>query len=225
MHTQTIAAPSLSAFARRLHQIGAFQIDTEKGFTLKLHETDPEAPRSPYYCNLRIPQSEGKSGPLTFGDVETIARFFYVLITKSGFHFDALVGVPHAGEPFAKELADILKRIERRQVPLIELDKKTGAVLNPHLLQEGMKVLLVDDVITNAGSKLRTMKRLKQMRCVVTDCLVFLDREESGAEELITRGIQLHVITTVSQLLALYEQEKLITEAQADKIRDHLNTF
>lgn len=88
---------------------------TERGFKLKLHEKNPGAPLSPFYLNLRT--FDNKSGPLTVDTVERAASCMHMMVINEGLEFDAVAGVPRAGDPFAKALAGFMKK------PLITMDK------------------------------------------------------------------------------------------------------
>ena len=70
----------------------------EGPFLFKLHEENPKAPRSPIKLNLRFPPK----GNLTQESVEDIAAALYQLACQHQLQYDCVVGVPRAGEPFAK---------------------------------------------------------------------------------------------------------------------------
>ncbi len=82
--------------ADRIHDRGAIKFGA---FKLKLHEKNPDAPLSPIYLTLRIPEN---GGPLTDDDVEVIGQELYAMVQREGVIFDLVVGIPRAGEPFAK---------------------------------------------------------------------------------------------------------------------------
>lgn len=227
MHTHSTEpfTPDLAKFGRRLMDIGAVKIDTKQGFRLKLHETKPDAPLSPYYFNLRIPENKG--GPLTYGDVDSIGRLFHRALTRAEVRFDALCGVPRAGEPFAKVLQDLFYHSAGNvSYPLITLDKiegergrKIGPVLRRRDVPPGSIVLLVDDLITKADSKVEAINSLRDHGYDVKDLIVFLDREQGAKEELEKMGTRLHAIVTVTELLSIYQTGGLITERDMDAIR------
>ena len=79
----------------------------ECGFRLKLHEKHPDAPLSPIFFNLRTPDNP-KPGPLTPDIVELAALcMHHVAQTQCTGDFNAVVGIPNAGDPFAEALASI----------------------------------------------------------------------------------------------------------------------
>ena len=71
----------------------------ERGFILKLHEKS-DAPLSPIFLNLRTPDNP-KPGPLTPEIVNLAASCMQALELEKRLTFDAIVGVPQAGELFA----------------------------------------------------------------------------------------------------------------------------
>lgn len=221
---------TLAHFACELLKIGAVKIDTKKGFRLKLHETNPDAPLSPYYFNLRT--AENKGGPLTPWEVNSIAGFFYGRIRRDTIEFQGIAGVPRAGEPFAKALQDMIYHAPgNHSIPLLTLGKeeeesgrKIGKLLRDRDLPRGSQVLVVDDLITKAGSKKEAIDSLQDAGYRVTDILVFLDREQGAETELQKLGIRLHSIVTISSLLKIYGREHLLTAQDLASIRAYMTT-
>jgi orotate phosphoribosyltransferase len=220
------SATTLNDLLRRLHTIGAVKIDTQGGFKLKLHEKNPNAPLSPLYINLRI--AENKGGPLTFAEVAEIAKFFHAYLRANNVQFDGICPVPHAGTPFAKELQEIYKK-EGRSIPILTLGKEEdasgrhiGVLLETQGLSRGCKVLLVDDLITKAGSKLEAIKALLNAGHEVTDCMVFLDREQGGPREMAELGVTLHSIVGLTSALEVYKSSGALNSEQYTKIREYL---
>lgn len=69
------------------------------------------------------------------------------------------------------------------------------------IFSPGDTVLVVDDVITTADSKLEAIKILKDSGLVVMGVLVVVDREQGGAEKLREYGYALHSIFTLTEVL------------------------
>ena len=65
----------------------------------------------------------------------------------------------------------------------------------------GETVLMVDDLITKGTAKLEALKPLTDEGLIVKDILVLIDREQGGATELAQRGVALHAVFTLSQML------------------------
>lgn len=72
---------------------------------MKLHEKNPDAPLSPFFLNLRSGDNP-KPGPLASVDFDLIARALWEKTTEEGLSFQAIVGIPNAGDP-------IIEAIER----------------------------------------------------------------------------------------------------------------
>lgn len=176
----------------------------ERGFKLKLHEKNPSAPLSPFLLNFRTPGNP-KPGPLTKRIIDLAARCMrYVQFFSGKLTPDAVAGVPRAGEPFAKALADLAG------MPCIELEKyeygqtRCIASLKGFVPAHVRNILVVDDLVTEADSKRETIQVLGDVGMEVTDVMVLVDREQGGREELAGWGVRLHSVFTITELLDLY---------------------
>lgn len=193
----------------------------ERGFKLKHHVNDPDAPLSPIKFNLR---AAGRGGPLTAYQFDLAARLMRAVEWKAKLSFDVVVGVPTAGEPFAAALARLagkktlsLKKEEGVRREVIGIDG---------FVPEGVrKALLVDDVVTRAESKLEAIAALRKHGVAVTDVLVLIDRQTSaglGRKAIEKAGCRLHAVFTVNQLLNLYLEKKELSKEVYDTIRAYL---
>ena len=68
-------------------------------------------------------------------------------------------------------------------------------------LQEGDRVILLEDVTTTGGSALKAARRLIEMGCELVACITILDREEGGAEAFEEAGIILLPLTVKSDIV------------------------
>jgi len=202
--------------AWKLLELGAIKFGT---FKLKLHETHPDAPLSPIYLNLRTPDNP-KSGPLTPAIVREIALDLLHVINDDGINTPACVcGVPRAGEPFADVLAEAMELPKDRNIRLGKKESATDRHIDGILsgsYRPGDHVLLVDDLITKAGSKIEAINVLREHGLVVRDVVVLIDREQGGQKELEAAGCQLHAAFTLTKLLDFY----MFAEAIRPNIRD-----
>ncbi|HCU23715.1 MAG TPA: orotate phosphoribosyltransferase [Deltaproteobacteria bacterium] len=69
-------------------------------------------------------------------------------------------------------------------------------------LQAGMRVVLVEDVITTGGSILKAWRVVREAGLVPLGVLVVVDREEGGKEALEAEGLKVFSLFTKSELLA-----------------------
>lgn len=192
-----------------------------KGFRLKLHEKNPDAPLSPFYLNLRTPDNP-KPGPLTPELVRESAQHLWALATEQRAHdVHCVAGVPRAGDPFARALS------ERVGIPLLTLRKEESGARRAVAgiagsVTPGHKALLLDDLVTKADSKLEAIGVLEGAGLAVRAVLVLVDREQGGAAELNARGYALHALFTITALLDLYVTEGRMTDAERADIVTYL---
>lgn len=204
--THTILQPDL---AREILQVGVVKFGA---FRLKLHEKHPEAPLSPIYLSFRRPPK----GPLTEDLIHRLGDLLYEIALRQQLVFDGVAGVPKAGDPFAEAFSKIA------EVPQLWLEKdEEGAErrILPRLPRvsngrafEGMRILLIDDLVTQAHSKVEAVQMLGGMGDDVDDVLVLVDREQGGKEALAKAGLTLHAVWGLSELLEFYRTHQLITE-------------
>ena len=207
--------------ARALWDVGAIQ-DRHKspggqGFRLKLHESNPQAPLSPIYLNLRVRWGKSKTpGILTVPVACQIVREMVARTDQCGIRLDFfhVAGVPHAGDPFALEFVNTVYP----PAHLLKLGKEDGPGGRrvTRLMQGDQRraetVLLIDDLITKADSKLEAIRVLESAGLQVRDVLVIVDREQGGRQELKRAGYRLHAIFTLRQLLDFYHATGLMEE-------------
>ncbi len=127
----------------QLFDIGAIKFGA---FKLKLHEKKPDAPLSPLYIDLRILRS--------FPAVMDLAIHVYKELIH-GLNFDLIADVPTAATPIVAILSHELKigMISPRK------DEKEHGIMAKidGVFQKGNVVLLVDDLVTQADSKLEAI--------------------------------------------------------------------
>lgn len=191
-----------------LFKIGAIKFGA---FKLKLHETNPDAPLSPIYIDLRILRS--------FPEVVDSATTVYEQLI-SGLSFDMYADVPTAATPLVAVLS------YKTQIPMItpRKDEKTHGIKRPidGIFKPGQIVLLVDDLITLAESKLETISALEENGLKVLDVAVLVDREQGGVEQLKLRGYNCHAAFKLKELLRFYLDSDKITKEQYEKVVAYL---
>lgn len=212
----------LDRLAYRLFQAGIVDFGE---FAFKHHATDPDAARSPFKFNIRTPDNPGNPGKLDNELLYQIAAAMcacsngQVTIYDSPYFCRYVAGVPHAGDPLATAILNCsYDRIKRaRQLHLA----KIGSGANRHIgtLQEidiiaGSWVLLVDDLVTKAGSKLEAIAALEAAGLRIRHLLFFIDREEGGAELLEQAGYTVHTVFKARPLLWFGRVNGFISQEQ-----------
>lgn len=64
-------------------------------------------------------------------------------------------------------------------------------------IQPGMKVAIVEDVVTTGGSSLQAIDRVREFGCEVTQVLAIIDRMEGGAQNFAARNIPFQSLLTI----------------------------
>lgn len=196
------------AFADALLAVGAVKFGA---FRLKLHETQPDAPLSPIYVDLRTLQS--------FPDAQDAAALALAeLIEREGLRFTRYAGIPMAATP----LTAVLSHITR--VPMItpreEKSHGAGGTING-VFTPGETVLAIDDVVSHANSKLEAIRVLEGNGLVVRDVAVLVDREQGGPEQLAAAGYRLRAAVRIGQLLDYWRAVGGIDDDTYDRVRTY----
>lgn len=125
-----------------------------------------------------------------------------VVLRDAGFEkFDAVAGGETAGIPFAAWIA------ERLGLPMQYVRKKPKGFGRDALIEgdlaEGQRVLLVEDLTTDGGSKIRFCEALRAAGAEVTDTLVifYYDIFPQTAEKMAANGLALHYLATWRDVL------------------------
>jgi orotate phosphoribosyltransferase len=220
----------LAELADKLWDIGAVKIESTAdggGFTLKLHETQPDAPKSPIFFNIRTPDNP-KPGPL---DEEALALIGAAMAQEvrdgniSG--FDRIAPIPNAGDPLAVALHAALDD-DRELLWLVKAEeggkRKITGVKEGEWYNERDCVLLVDDLVTQAGTKLEAIDVLQDIAFqVVNDLLVLIDRQQGGREQVEAKGIKVTAVYELTVLLYYYVATGKITAEQADEVMAYIS--
>ena len=132
-------------------------------------------------------------------------------------NFDSLVSVPTGGLVIASALA-----IETVK-PLIYVRSKpkdygTSKSVEGKI-QEGMKVVMVDDVATTGGSVLNGIKSLKEANIKIEDAYVIVNRMEGADEALKEQGVTLHSLLNVLEITKALHEQNLIGDEILQKVQ------
>jgi orotate phosphoribosyltransferase/orotidine 5'-phosphate decarboxylase subfamily 1 len=191
----------IKSVALLLADVGAIQFGE---FTLASGKS------SPYYIDLRIiPSFPDEFNKLTSLFIQWLAHHPEV-------KFKRIAGVPTAGISFATAICN------RLNLPLLYVRKEPKAYGHQKriegILERGDQVLVIDDLITDGGSKIEAVKSLRESGAKVKDVLVVLDREQGGPEQLKKEKLTLHALAPISKIIKALAEEKRLSESDAKRI-------
>ncbi len=136
--------------------------------------------------------------------------------SQSPINFDRLAAIPYAGLPIGVAVA------LETGLPLIYPRKEAKEYGTAKQIEgeykAGETALLVDDLITKGTAKIEALKPLMDEGLIVRDILVLIDREQGGAAELAARGVALHAVFTLSDMLTALVAVDRLTSAQRDDV-------
>jgi uridine monophosphate synthetase len=130
--------------------------------------------------------------------------------------FDRLAAIPYAALPIATAVAlemDMPLIYPRKEVK--EHGTRKGIEGE---FQEGERVVVLDDLITTGGSKLRAIEPLEEAGLEVEDVVVLVDRGQGGGDELSEQGYRLHSVLDLGEMLEILTKHGRITAGQRDEV-------
>ncbi|WP_295312013.1 orotate phosphoribosyltransferase [Roseobacter sp.] len=198
--------------ARMLLEIKAVHFNTAEPFTLA------SGLPSPTYidCRKLISYPRIRS---------TLMDFLTVTVMRNtGFEaFDNIAGGETAGIPFAALVA------ERMALPMTYVRKKPkGYGRNARIegdMHEGQRVLLVEDLTTDGGSKLSFVDAIRDTgaTCAHTAVIFYYDIFPETEKTLGGHGVQLHALCTWWDVLAEAQTQALFDDATLAEVENFLH--
>jgi orotate phosphoribosyltransferase len=198
--------------AEMLLEVNAVHFRADEPYTLA------SGLKSPVYidCRKLISYPRVRSALMDFA-VATLYR-------NVGFEqFDAIAGGETAGIPFAAWIA------ERMGLPMQYVRKKPKGYGRDAqiegVIDEGQRVLLVEDLTTDGGSKLSFAQALRGAGAVTEHTLVlfFYDVFEGSEENLREHDLNLHYLATWRDVLAAARDKASFDESTLGEVEAFLN--
>jgi len=171
---------------------------------------------SSYYIDLRLVPSY----PHQFRKM--VKNLQNLIIEKTGLdNFESLASVPTGGLVITSALAiEIVK-------PLIYVrnkPKEHGTTKSIEgKISTGMKVVMIDDVMTTGTSVLNGIRQLKEAELSISDLYVIINRLEGADKVLADEGIRIHQLTDILEITNILFKEKLVSEEMLEKIKNQVN--
>jgi orotate phosphoribosyltransferase len=148
--------------------------------------------KSRYYIDIK----KASTDPMVLA---LIAEEMQRVVEAERIGFDRIAGVVLGSIPLAVALSlhtgtpYVMVRKERK-------DHGTGGLVEG-VLKEGERVLVIEDVVTSAGSSAEAIATLRTAGGIVTDVLAVIDRQEGGGERLSGIGVALHSLLRAEDVL------------------------
>ncbi len=166
---------------------------------------------SPIYVDLRILPSYPDS-------MAIVAEELIKLVKK--LKPEVVAGAETAGIPLSTAIS------LKTKIPMIYVRKKpktygTGEMIEG-VLKKDAKVVLIDDMATNAFSKIKFIEGIKQAGGIVKDVVIVLDREQGGVDALNKEGVKLHSLITLKELLSYMKENNILDDNKYNKILNYL---
>ena len=148
--------------------------------------------KSAYYIDIKKASTDPKV-------LAEIAERMAARLNERGMKVDRIAGVVLGSIPLAVALS------LRTGIPFVMVRKErkehgTGKLIEG-VLCPGEKVLVVEDVVTSAGSSAEAISILRGAGAEVTSVLTVIDRQEGGAERLREIGVELVPLLTAEDVL------------------------
>lgn len=185
-----------------LVEIGAIKFGN---FTLK------SGLQSPIYIDLRLTISYP-------GLLQAIAGQMAVI--AANLEYDRIAGIPYTALPIATAFSLQTGKpmiYNRKEVKTYGTARQIEGVWN-----SGERALIVDDLITDGGSKFEIFSLFEKEGLTVRDVIVLIDREQGGKERLQKEGYQLFSIISIFEILDRMRTTEQISEASYHSSREFL---
>lgn len=203
----------LKDLALELFEIGIINFGE---FRWKYHEKNPEAPLAPIYFNLRMVRSFPKT-------IAKVADAFDELIKRKKIKFDLLSDLPYASTPIVSIMmykSGVPMVTPRKEEKNRGIPTKIEGVFKP-----GQTVILVDDVLSFADSKIETANLYRERGLKVEDAVVLLAYDLGGKEKMEKNNLRLHSVYEIEDLLSVYLEAGKISQERKREILTSLTNI
>lgn len=173
----------MSVITQALKDCGALQFGD---FTLA------SGAKSKYYIDIKKASTDPRV-------LKLIAQEMAAKLKSMDLKIDRIAGIVLGSVPLATALA-LETGIPYVMVRKEKKDHGTGKLIEG-VLNSGDKVLVVEDVITSAGSSIKGIETLRAEGAVIENVFSVIDREAGGPEALAEIGVKLTPLVKASEVL------------------------
>ena len=174
---------TMNEMKKALENCGALQIGD---FTLA------SGAKSNYYIDIKKASTDPKV-------LYLMSQLMAEKIQSSGKRYDRIAGVVLGSVPLAAALS-LATGIPYVMVRKEKKDHGTSKLIEGDL-NEGDNVIVVEDVVTSAGSSISAIETLRNAGASVSDIISVIDREAGGKEALNKMNVALTSLVKASDIL------------------------
>lgn len=149
---------------------------------------------------------DGKQTSLHPQGAYLLGKLFYQLIFKNWPEVEAVGGPTLGADPLVSAVS-ITSYQNKKGIPAFIIrkePKKHGTqawIEGEKNLKPGMKVVLLEDVVTTGGSLIKAIQKARDAKLSILGAAVIVDREEGGREALEKEGVDFKALFTKSELI------------------------
>lgn len=173
---------------------------------------------SPYYIDLARLLSSPK-------ELVNIAQITAKLIKKlmKEEKIDKIASIALKGALISPSIAALVN------LPCIIVRKKEkeygakGRVVGAEITK-GDNIVFFDDVVSEGLSKIEGIQPIENRGAIIRHLIVVVDREQGGREKLEQKGLNVHSLAKISEIVKILATSKRITSNQADKVLEYIKS-
>ena len=157
--------------------------------------------KSAYYIN-------GKQVTLTAEGALVIGRLLFSMLPEDT---QGVAGLTLGADPIVTSVS-IVSAYEKRPIPALIVRKEakghgTQAYIEGPTLEDGAKVVVLEDVVTTGKSAMLAVERLWAMGYQVNKVITIIDREQGGAAFYQSQGLEFKAVFSITELRKAYQEK------------------
>lgn len=164
--------------------------------------------QSPVYVDLRV----------TVSHPEVLAKVSAALLNVvQHASYNVVCGVPYTALPFATAMS------LSSSIPMVMRRKEAKSYGTKKIIEgtwtQGDTCLVVEDLVTSGLSVMETVEPLTDAGMKVSDVVVLLDRAQGGRQNLEQRGLTLHAVIAMPDMLDVLVEKGRLDNNTANSVR------